>query len=1622
MKSGPFQRMIRMTALAGVLTALPALGTDVLINEFMAYNVTGTTALRDQDGDYSDWIELLNVSTNPVQLSGWHLTDDAGDLDKWTFPSNTLPPGGFLIVFASGKNRAVTGEELHANFLLQGTGSYLGLTRPNGTTVEFAYAPSYPLQVAGVSYGVGTGSSTATLVQAGAPCRSLVPTDNTLGLAWTERAGFDDQGWTQGVTGVGYDTYHTYLPDIGTDVQTLMYSNIPSAYVRVPFVVENPGHYERLTLRMKYDDGFIAYINGQEIASANAPEFPLCNSTATELHDGVEYTAFPLPDAGDVLEAGTNVLAIHGLNRTSDSHDFLILPCLEASEQPTPVNGLLHYFRLPTPGGVNGVGSSDLGPAITDVAHLPEVPADDENLTVQARIVSATGTVTAAVLHYVVMFTNEVAIPMADDGAHGDGAVLDGIYGAAIPSSSFTTGQMVRYYLTAADTQAHTSRWPLAEDPAPYLGTVVANTTLTNALPLLHWFVQNPGWHTNAGGGNNANWTNAWLSWDGRFYDGVQVQVRGGTSAGWRKPSFKFEMSKGHYFSYATNREPVEEWNLQTTFSDKSYVRQILAAETYRDAGVPYGEAFPLRVEQNGRFYSVAVFVEQPDERYLRRQGLDERGALYKMYNGLTNSSTEVSKRSRTDENNDDLKALVAGVNPTNTAAARAQYLFDNVDVPAMINYIAATTIMQDNDHVVKNHFLYRDSEGSLNWTMIPWDKDLTFGRNYTDAGGVLNDTIWATNDVIDTGKRYLSPSHPRFGDSDHEKCDAKWNRLIDAMHDTPVLRQMYMRRLRTLMDSLLQPPSTPPAQRQYEGRIQSLYTNMLADVVLDRTKWGSPFGTTQTLAQGIAVLTNNYLALRRKHLFITHSVTNGNEIPLAQTQALTIAIGAVESAPTNGNQNQEYIELVNRQTAAVDLSGCRLTGAVEFVFAPGTVIAASSNLFVSPSIAEFRSRSSSPHSNECRLVVGNYAGHLSARGERIALLAAGGESIAALTYTGTPSRFQTDLRITELHYHPRGSEMYEDSDYAFVELQNLGGAPLNLNGVRFTQGIAYAFTNVTLAPTQYVVVVKSLAAFSSRYDTNGIRVAGEFTDSLSKDGETLKLEDPLNETILEFGYDKAWYPTTDGEGYALTIIDAHGPFDGWGLAASWRPGLLKDGSPGRAEPALPAGSVIINELLVGPSNTQGWVEIHNTTPHPVDIGGWLLSDSPQQLARYLIPTGTVLAGYAYQGLAEADFNNPGNPAVLVPFALTTMGGNVYLTSGSNSVPGEYRESVSYGPAENEVSFGRYVNSQTQSFFTALATPTPGASNSPPRVGPVVISELLYNPAAGGHEFIELKNITTNSVALFDPAEPTNTWRLNKGVDFTFPTNQFLAKGGYTLVVPIDPYTFRTLYGVPANVAIFGPYTGMLDNGGEKVHLVKPGQTTTNGLLAWILIDGVDYDDVAPWPTEADGSGASLERVHETAFAEDPANWRAANRGGSPGTLTQADDNGDGLPDNWEQQMFGSLTNSAGGRHADPDGDGADNQSEYVLGTHPTGGTSCLRLTLQSSSNAVVLRFPATTASGPGYYGLRRRYALEQSPALATLAWTNLAGFTNMGGNGIVTCTNATQGTTGYFRVRGWLE
>lgn len=187
------------------------LAADPVIVEVMAAN---DDTLIDEDGNSSDWLEILNAGDSTVDLRGWYLTDDAADLTMWRFPTLELSAGESTVVFASNKDRRIEGRQLHTNFRLAAGGEYLALVEPDGVTVAAEFAPQYPPQVVDVSYGIPTSSVTTRLTGDGSSARVLVPTDGSVDPlgdvitgSWLD-PGFDDAaaGWFDATTGIGYET------------------------------------------------------------------------------------------------------------------------------------------------------------------------------------------------------------------------------------------------------------------------------------------------------------------------------------------------------------------------------------------------------------------------------------------------------------------------------------------------------------------------------------------------------------------------------------------------------------------------------------------------------------------------------------------------------------------------------------------------------------------------------------------------------------------------------------------------------------------------------------------------------------------------------------------------------------------------------------------------------------------------------------------------------------------------------------------------------------------------------------------------------------------------------------------------------------------------------------------------------------------------------------------------------------------------------------------------------------------------------------------------------------------------------------------------------------------------
>ena len=150
------------------------------------------------------------------------------------------------------------------------------------------------------------------------------------------------------------------------------------------------------------------------------------------------------------------------------------------------------------------------------------------------------------------------------------------------------------------------------------------------------------------------------------------------------------------------------------------------------------------------------------------------------------------------------------------------------------------------------------------------------------------------------------------------------------------------------------------------------------------------------------------------------------------------------------------------------------------------------------------------------------------------------------------------NLRITEIMYNP------PEPNEEFIELHNIGSETLNLNLVKFTNGIDFTFPNIDLPAGHYVVVVNDQQVFAARYGTD-INIAGQYSGRLANDGERIRLQDAVGQTILDFEYSDNWYNITDGKGYSLTIIDAvNTEPNSWSQKHSWQASAYRGGSPGQ--------------------------------------------------------------------------------------------------------------------------------------------------------------------------------------------------------------------------------------------------------------------------------------------------------------------------------------------------------------------------------------------------------------------------------------------------------------------------
>ncbi|MFT5855095.1 MAG: hypothetical protein ACI8XO_002343, partial [Verrucomicrobiales bacterium] len=492
-------------------------------------------------------------------------------------------------------------------------------------------------------------------------------------------------------------------------------------------------------------------------------------------------------------------------------------------------------------------------------------------------------------------------------------------------------------------------------------------------------------------------------------------------------------------------------------------------------------------------------------------------------------------------------------------------------------------------------------------------------------------------------------------------------------------------------------------------------------------------------------------------------------------------------------------------------------------------------------------------------------------------------------------------LRISEVMYNPRKTVGTEAKDFEFIEIYNTGSTEIGLAGIelkgRLSNGVTFDFSggNVSSVPAMgHVLVVSNLTAFTQRYSTAGLPIAGEFSGNLDNGGDTIELVTSQGEVLADFNYGdgRDWPVTADGAGHSLVpVITTDQTSNAIEYGGNWRASTYLDGSPGISDPA-PVNTLVLNEIEAhtdysNPNNqydSNDGIELYNTAAGAVTLGDWYLSDDADELKKWPIPATTQISGNSWRWFTEVDdFHNP----ITNGFGINKAGETVYLSYLPGTSADRVADAVEFEGQANGATWGRLPDG---SGYWQTCAPTPNASNTGAAAG-LVINEVMYHPAATSthpadntnDEYIEICNTSGSAIDLFNDGL---TWRLSGGVDFAFPTGTSLTAGQCLAVVSFDPEdplqadekaaflaTYRQFDG---EIQMFGPFSGKLSNSSDRITLEQPQAPDGAGdPPSWITRDELTYFENTPWPAAADGSGKPIQREDIAASGNDPAAWYA---------------------------------------------------------------------------------------------------------------------------------------------------
>ncbi len=1282
-----------------------------LITEFMASN---QTTLDDEDGDSSDWIEVHNPNVVPMSLDGWYLTDDLDELDRWRLPDVVLDPDEYLVVFASGKNRAPEQVALRSDFhsIIDGTflvdlpdGDYnVELTLGDidqlrddleiyvqGSLVDALslgagqfHVDTYSAQVSAATGGqlsvriVDTGGSTAKAVING-----MVITPAGAGDTMQFDFGLEGSPVEPGFTAV--QKTDTYSTETGYGWQEGV----------------EPGGQDRGPERFQLHTNFKLGAGGEHVALVS----PAMEIVSQYGPAGAEYP----PQMGDMS---------YGITAAGE-----------------------RFFIEPTPGAANGQGVLGL---VEDTAF-----SVDRGIFYEPFDVAITTDTDGATIRY----TTDGSLPTLENGTVYDGPV-------AITTTTTLRAAAFKddFAPTDVDTQTyvfpehvllqngeglggapwgHSASIPGGADADWAMDPAIVNhpdpetralasdllTLPTMSLSLNFDDMFGTGGIYIAGEGVEKPTSVELIYPDGSegFQIDATVQIVGGSSTGrWKvdklsmRLKFNNEMGDGDLIFPLFGEDATDSfdtlvldarlnnvWHYGNNSSQRvrgQYVRDQFVADLQNatEGHAPHGQ--PMFLYINGLLWGIHMVHERPDDNFAAAYF----GGDNEDYDVLKHNSTSVLQGT-----NENYATLFDLVNKDLTIAENYEAVADILDIEEFIDYMLVNYYVGNTDWAHQNWYAsFNREDPNGKWRYHSWDAEHVL-ESVRDNAAFRNDN---------GGPTYL-----------HHKL--KFNEEYQLLFADHVQRHFFN-------GGLLTPEG---ATEMYLNRLNQVDRA----VAIESARWGDN-RLDQELSRTEAYARGTDWMLERDRL-LTNYFPQRSDIVLEQLGFFDL-ISSTEAAQFNqhgGEVRRSFnIELSAPEGTiyyTTDGTDPRVTGGD---VAPAAVL---------------------------------YAGAINLDTHATVKARVLHEGVwSALTEANFTVLSDMPLRITEINYAPHdanpvtglGEENADAEQFEFVELLNAGAETIHLDGVKLVetnvdgdnQGIAFHFADQTLDPGERLVVVGDRSAFRSRYGTE-VRLAdgddgnggdpSEFGGRLSNTGEQLMLVDAGNAIISQFTYGKgdAWPDRTNGLGSSAEIVDsAADP----GSADHWRPSSEFGGSPG-AEGAGPDDRVIVNEILAhseAPQEDQ--VELFNTTSEGIDVHQWYLSNSQDDYFKFRVDQSTVIPAGGYAPFAESQLG----------FGLDgLLGGELWVIEGDAAGrPSRFVDMVAFQGSDPGVSLGRWPNGDPHAALVPMLLPTIGAANNGPVPGDVIISEIHYNPAA----LADLReNFDKGTAPAFDPR--AGSWNFVNG-------------------------------------------------------------------------------------------------------------------------------------------------------------------------------------------------------------------------------------------------------------------